>query len=413
MKDNHSVAVIGAGIVGVATAAHLQKRGFSVLLLDKRGIAQGTSYGNSGILDTGYILPFAPPNVMKLPQILLGKHSAARISLPDGLKSLPWIAQYYFNSIPRKRIQCGGYMRPLVQNAVEEHKELLNKSEAIQYLKNVGRAKLYRTTKAFRAGLKEVELLNKLGVICNIYDAEEFSGIEPDLKPNYLKVITCKGSGRYTSPHKAIEGMAENFVLQGGKIKIDKVNALEQINDGWQINNQYHASNIVLCAGPWTNNITRSLGYKFPITMKRGYHRHYKTTEKLSHAIIDTEGGYVICPMEKGLRITTGVEFAGHTTPPNPVQIQQVLPKAQELINFEASSEEEVWLGARPCMADSLPVIGASKRYRGLWFNFGHGHVGLTAGPASGKLLAQMMVQSESGSEELFCDSLPYSPYRF
>lgn len=141
--------------------------------------------------------------------------------------------------------------------------------------------------------------------------------------------------------------------------------------------------------------------------MKRGYHQHFSTSAKISHSLIYVGQGCAISQMELGVRITTGVEFADQGTSANPIQIQQILPQVRRLISLNDSVGDS-WLGARPCLADSLPVIGASKKYKGLWFNFGHGHVGLTAGPSSGKLLAQMI-----SGEKTFCDPVPYSPYRF
>lgn len=408
MNNDYDTIVIGAGIVGVSTARHLQKSGCSVLLLDKKGAAQETSYGNSGVLDTGYILPFAPSAVSAIPKVLLGQNSAARLAYPDGLKALPWIANYYLQSTDKKRIRNGMHMRPLIENAVQDHKDLLAKSSVAKYLKDFGRAKLYRSEKSFQSAVKEVDLLKELGVKCDVYNANEFSEIEPHVNPVFKKAITCEGSGRYTNPQKAIESMVDAFVEEGGHFQIEDVTDISNTNDVWCVNGKHNAKNIVLCAGPWTNHLTKPMGYKFPLAMKRGYHKHYKSNAKISHALVDVEPGYLICPMEQGIRITTGVEFADRATPPNANQINQVLPKARKLIELGDAIEENAWLGSRPCFADSLPVIGKSRKQKGLWFNFGHGHVGLTAGPSSGKLLAQMLT-----GQKPFCDPTPYNPYRF
>lgn len=408
MNKQYDAIVIGAGIVGVSTALHLQQKGHSVLLLDKKGIAQETSYGNAGVLDTGYVLPFAPPSLSKTPQILLGQEPSARMVLPSGLKYLPWIADYYRNSLKGKRYQNGMQLRPLIEDAAEEHKALLKDTDGLKYMTGHGRAKLYRSKKSFKGASEELALLNDCGVKYEIFDAQAFQEIEPDVKPNYYKAVTYEGSGRYTNPGKAIEAMAQKFAGQGGDIVIEDVTAIHDDKDGWSVNQTYQAKNVVICAGPWSNSLLKPLGHKFPIAMKRGYHKHFKSSAKVSHALVDADVGYLICPMEQGIRITTGAEFAGLNAPSNPAQIAQVLPRAREFVDVAEAVEDEAWLGARPCMADSLPVIGQSDKHKGLWFNLGHGHVGLTIGPASGKLLAQML-----SNEKTFCDPQAYSPQRF
>jgi D-amino-acid dehydrogenase len=119
--------------------------------------------------------------------------------------------------------------------------------------------------------------------------------------------------------------------------------------------------------------------------------------------LVDTQYGYVLSPMEQGIRLTTGVEFALPGTPPTPVQISQTLPRAQELLPLGPAVEPKAWLGNRPCFADSLPIIDAAPRHKNLWLNFGHGHLGMTIGPASGKILAQLMITG---------DRSHMSPYR-
>ena len=127
MNKHYDVIVIGGGIVGVSTASHLLRLGHSVLLMDEKGIAKETSFGNAGIIDTGYVLPFLPPAIGKIPQILMGKNPAARINMPGGLRNLPWIANYYRQSTQANRYKNGKNLRPLVENAINDHKELLKK----------------------------------------------------------------------------------------------------------------------------------------------------------------------------------------------------------------------------------------------------------------------------------------------
>lgn len=407
MNQNYDTIIIGAGMVGVSTAIHLLKKGQSVLLLDKAGIAKQTSYGNSGIIESSYVLPFPPPHWSNIPKIILGKTPYARINYPDGLTQLPWMLNFYWQSRTSARIKSGAAMRPLVENAIDEHAAIMNPAGASQHISDHGRIKLHRTEGSFDKGTHERKILEQYEVPFEILSPKELTEIEPDISPHFYRAIRLTGSKRYTNPAKAIQSAAQWFTHQGGKYKNENVTAIKKDNGKWRVN-EYQCSNVVICAGPWSNELVKPLGHKFPFGVKRGYHKHYQSDANIKHAIVDADNGYLICPMEQGIRITTGAEFAAMNTMPNPSQIDLVLPKAKELINLGQAAEDKAWMGTRPCLADSLPVIGQSHKHEGLWFNCGHGHCGITAGPASGRLTAELIT-----GEKPFCDPAPYTLLRF
>ncbi|MGA9320673.1 MAG: FAD-binding oxidoreductase, partial [Xanthobacteraceae bacterium] len=169
------------------------------------------------------------------------------------------------------------------------------------------------------------------------------------------------------------------------------------------------AGDVVIALGPWTPDVVAPLGIALPLAVKRGYHRHFSAqgNAALSRPVLDAENGYLLAPMEQGIRITTGVEFAARDAAPTPVQFDRLLPAARALFPLGAPVEPKPWMGARPCFADSRPVIGRSSQ-RGLWLAFGHGHWGLTLGAATGRLIAEMMTGVAP-----FCDPKPYSAERF
>jgi D-amino-acid dehydrogenase len=170
------------------------------------------------------------------------------------------------------------------------------------------------------------------------------------------------------------------------------------------------AGDVVIALGPWMADVLAPLGIKLPLVVKRGYHRHFRPegNAALSRPVLDADNGYVMAPMEQGIRVTTGAEFADRDAAPTPVQFKRVLPAARELFALGEPVEAEPWLGARPCFPDSRPVISRVPRQRGLWLACGHGHWGLTLGPATGRLLAEMMTGATP-----FCDPRPYSVDRF
>jgi D-amino-acid dehydrogenase len=165
----------------------------------------------------------------------------------------------------------------------------------------------------------------------------------------------------------------------------------------------------VIALGPWAEVLTRALGYDLPLAVKRGYHMHYRPAgeAKLHHPLLDTERGYFLAPMRRGIRLTTGAEFALRDAMKTPVQLARAEPIARNLFPLAERLDTDPWMGSRPCTPDMLPVIGRAPRHAQLWFNFGHAHHGFTLGPASGRLLAELIT-----GETPFVDPAPFAPER-
>jgi len=168
------------------------------------------------------------------------------------------------------------------------------------------------------------------------------------------------------------------------------------------------AAHAVIALGPWADTLTRRLGYRLPLFVKRGYHRHYACDAMPNMPMLDVERGALLAPMARGLRITTGAEFARQDAPATPVQLLRAEASARELVRLGHPVEADPWLGSRPCTADMKPILGAAPRHPGLWFNFGHAHQGFTLGPVTGRLLAELI-----SGETPFVDPAPYLAQRF
>jgi D-amino-acid dehydrogenase len=152
------------------------------------------------------------------------------------------------------------------------------------------------------------------------------------------------------------------------------------------------------------------MGIRLPLGIKRGYHRHFRANGNaaLARPVLDADNGYCLAPMEQGIRLTTGAEFAARDAPPTPVQLDRVLPAARELFALGDPVEATPWMGSRPCFADSRPVIGRATGQSGLWLAFGHGHWGLTLAAATGRLVAELMTDASP-----FIDPTPFRAERF
>ncbi len=401
------IIVCGAGIAGVSTARHLQSRGKRVALVDVRDPGEETSYGNAGIIEASFVLPFGFPAPRRFKDILLDKDASARVDLLFLPRMLKWLLDFYIQSNAENRSKNGVFMRPLVQDAVAEHQALMRGNDAEKYFTKTGRVKIHRTKASFDGDSFERDTLTKLGVPFEVLDPAEFAKIEPNIKPIYYKALKLSSSARVTDPGAVVAGYAAGFCAAGGTFIKGDAGTLKQISGGWEVAG-VTAKDVVIALGPWAPNLLKPLGYNFPIGLKRGYHQHFKAGAPMNHAIVDADVGYVMGSCTKGIRITTGAEFAAQNAPKNPAQIARVLPFARELFPIGEASEADAWLGCRPCTTDSLPIVGRAQHHDGLWFNIGHGHSGFTIGPTTGKLLAQMMT-----GEPLFTSDVPYRPDRF
>ena len=206
---------------------------------------------------------------------------------------------------------------------------------------------------------------------------------------------------------------AARFAALGGIVLQGDVRTLRRSNGRWNVHTssgQIDASDAIVSLGSWTLDVLRPLGIKLSLAIKRGYHRHFRPSRNASLArpVLDIENGYCLAPMEQGIRLTTGVEFADRDARPTPVQFDRLMPAAKGLFPLGAPVETDPWMGSRPCFADSRPVIGRAAKHPGLWLAFGHGHWGLTLGPVTGRLIAELVTGVTP-----FCDPAPYAAERF
>jgi D-amino-acid dehydrogenase len=408
------VIVLGAGIVGTSTALNLAKRGLSVALVDRAGVGEGTSYGNTGIIEGNTIFPQAfPCDWAALLRIALKRAPEANYHLTFLPKIAPWLLAFRAASRPERLMETMELMRPLFARAIAEHEALCAEAGASRYLRRSGWLKLYRGDRSFAAQARELELASTLGIANVPLDGNAARALEPSLNPVFRHAVHWTGAVSVNNPLALTRAYAACFAALGGITLSGDARSLHRAEPHWRVDSSsgpVDAGDVVIALGPWTPDVLDPLGIKLPLAVKRGYHRHFRAQGNagLSRPILDAENGYCLTPMEQGIRLTTGAEFAARDAPPTPVQFGRLLPAAHELFPLGGSVEPAPWLGARPCFADSRPVIGRAPRSRGLWLAYGHGHWGLTLGPATGRLIAEMMTGATP-----FCDPKPYGSDRF
>jgi D-amino-acid dehydrogenase len=406
--------VLGAGIVGVSVALQLAKRGASVALIDRWGIGEQTSYGNSGVIEASTVLPPAFPfDIGSLLKVAFKRAGDANYHLTFLPWVAPWLLAFRANSWPERLAETARLNRPLFARALEEHEAFMQESNATRYLRKTGWIKLYRSERKFDALKAEFELAGEFGLPFETLDAAAAQALEPSLNPAFARGVFWPKAASISNPLAVTQAYVARFRALGGVTLSGDARTLHRSGRGWRVETNeggVDAPEVVVALGPWAPDVLRPLGLRLPMAVKRGYHRHFKAqgNAALSRPVVDVEWGYLITPMEQGIRLTTGAEFAARDARPTPVQFDRVVPHAREIFPLGERADDKTWLGARPCFADSRPVIGRAPNLPGVWLAIGHAHWGLTLGPITGRLIGEMMAGGET-----FCDPTPYAAERF
>lgn len=407
------VLVLGAGMVGVSTALALQQRGRQVVLIDRRPPGRETSYGNAGFIQREAVQPYAfPRSWQALWRVATGQGNDVHVHWT----ALPALAgrllRYWQASAPTPYANtCVAYAR-LIEHCIAEHAPLIAAAGAQDLVRKDGWLQFYRKPALFDAAFRDAARVAQAhGLDCAALDGAQLLALEPALRETLAGAIHWRDPWTISDPGTLVERYAALFVQRGGRIVEGDADSLRQTGLGWSVqtvDGALEAEAAVLALGPWAEAHTRRLGYRLPLFVKRGYHRHYQGGGELLRPMLDTDYGVVLTPMQRGLRLTTGAEFAAPGAPATPVQLQVAERAADRLLGLGQPVEAQPWLGARPCSADMLPIIGPAPRHPGLWFHFGHGHQGFTLGPASARLLAERLC-----GQTPYVDPTPYDPARF
>ncbi len=409
------IVVLGAGIVGICVALHLQKRGRSVVLLDRRGAAEETSFGNAGLIQREGVYPYGFPHDFGALLRYGFNRTIDAYYHPSALPRLaPFLWQYWKYSRPARHAAVARQYSKLIELCVSEHDALGAEAGAAEFFRRTGWMKVFRTERERDRRLAEAERWKReFGINYRAVDARALQEMEPHVAPVLVGALHWTDPVAVDDPHGLALAYMKLFVKLGGTFCQGNAASLEAEGGGWRLRTAQgplSAPIVVIALGPWADVLTRALGYRFPLAVKRGYHMHYRAAgqAKLNYPMLDTERGYFLAPMRRGIRLTTGAEFALRDAIRTPVQLGRAEPIARDLFPLAERLDTEPWMGARPCTPDMLPVIGRAPRHDKLFFAFGHAHHGLTLGPVTGRLVAEMV------SGEATCvDPAPYSPQRF
>lgn len=404
--------VLGAGIVGVSVAMHLAKRGRSVVLVDRRGAGEETSFGNAGLIQREGVAPHMfPQDLPTLLSYARNQSTTMRFQWRALPKLSNFLLQYWWYSRSASyRAIVEDYSR-FIAHAVSEHAPLIEQAGASDLIGKAGWMEVYRSEASFRTAQAEAEAHARFGLEHEVFDASGLKRQQPGVTAELAGGIHWTQPWTVRDPLALTQAYLRLFEKLGGRFVIGDATTLREVAGSWEVDTNggaVTARDAVVALGPWSDKLLRKLGQRLPLGVKRGYHMHYAPRGNIGISMpIYDEAGFLVAPMHRGIRLTTGAEFALLDAPSNPAQLNSAEQIAAVSYPLGERLDTKAWLGARPCTPDMKPIIGPEGR-QGLWLALGHAHHGLTLGPATGRLLAEMMT-----GETPFIDPTPYSVSRF
>jgi D-amino-acid dehydrogenase len=394
------IIIIGAGIVGLCTAWHLARGGAAVTVLDGGPPGGGASSGNAGAISAGSVAPLAMPGVLRqVPRMLLDPEGALHLPARYALRAAPWLARFVASARPARVAAIAEALSGLLFGAMEQHRRILAEEGALDLIRETGQLYLYRDRAHYAKDEAGWVLRQQHGMRLEFLDgAEAIRALEPDMQGDYALGVFIPDQGSSLNPRRQAEVVARGIERLGGTIRQEAAQAITtaegRVTGVATAAGPLAADAVVLAAGAWSARLLAPLGIQVPMESQRGYHVMLADAGiSLQRPVVPADRKAFISPMEEGLRIAGTVEFGGLDHLPTPRRAELLLRDLRMAFpQARIEKAEGFWMGHRPCLPDSLPVIGPVRRWPGLWCAFGHGHLGLTGSAPTGSVLAQAML---------------------
>ena len=396
-----TIIVIGAGIVGVSTAIWLQRSGFKVTIIDQKGPATGASHGNAGILAASSIIPVPNPSLIKkLPFYLLSKDSPVFFKMSYLPQMFPFLISYLSKSNLREVNKYAERMTPLIFDTVCQHKSLAKGTGAEKFISYQDYCFGYETEENFLNDKKVWKLRQKHGLPFEVVNGNEFSNFDPFYKDLFDVIVKCKNHGKINDPGLYVKTLCDHFLSQGGELIISKVNDISSKNLNDVIvkieSDSLIANKIIVATGAWSKKILKKFKIKMPLESERGYHVEYVEPNFYPKVpMMLTSKKFVITPMDGRIRVAGLVEFAGLKTLKRKPPLNLLKNNIKDLFPNLKYKEKIEWLGHRPALVDSLPMLGYLDKNKQILVAFGHQHLGLTAGAKTGRIVSDLIIGND------------------
>jgi len=408
---NRHVVVIGAGIVGASCAWHLQRKGRRVTLIDPELPGDSCSSGNASCIATSGVVPLSCPGIIKkVPGWLLDPLGPVAMRPRDFPGLIPWLWKFWRVCNMRKVEEIAGAQALLMHTVLADWDEILAAAGASELKQSPGAIHLYDTEKEYHDDQWQFDLNRRLGFEHHRLSPADLKAMVPELKLDKGVALLVSDWHHLVDPARATARIAEDCMRHGGQWVQDRVTAVRAGESGISLQTEsartIEADEVVIAAGAWSNALAEQLDYRVPLIAERGYHSQIgKPGILLKHPVMSLTRHFVMTPLADGLRVAGTAEFAALDAKPDYRRAKVLLELAGHYLDGLKTDDVTEWMGQRPAMPDSLPVIAVSPRHANVFYAFGHGHYGITQGPTTGRIIADMMTGSSP--------SVDVSAYRF
>lgn len=409
-----TVAIVGAGIVGVSAAVWLQRDGHDVILIDKAGPGEGTSYGNGGVLASCSIVPVTTPGLIrKAPRMLLDPGQPLFLRWGYLPRLLPWLRRYLSHANAADTARIAAALAPIVGDSLSDHQALAAGTGAEKWIRPSDYLYVYNDRAHFEGDAFGWGLRRDHGFTWEVLEGPAFQAYDPGFAPDLGFAARLDDHGRIADPGQYVKELAAHVKANGGR----EIRALAEdvVRDGGQVTGVRASGETIPCdavliaTGVWSKPLAAKLGVRVPLESERGYHLELWAPNFMPKApVMIASGKFVATPMDGRLRLAGVVEFGGLTAEPARAPFELLKKNALAAMPGLQWKKATEWMGHRPAPADSIPVIGEVPGTQGAFLGFGHHHIGLTGGPRTGRLLAQMIAGRRPN-----VDMTAYDPARF
>ncbi len=418
MAGKKKVAVIGAGIVGMATAGYLQRDGHDVVVIDPQPPGQGASFGNAGCFNPSSVVPVATPDTWKnIPQYLSDPLGPLRIRWSYLPALAPWLFRLVRAGTPERIEAQARALKTLLTPCLDALLPLVRDAGADHLVARNGILIAYRSQKSWDADATAWDIRRRNGTHWDELNVDELRQFDPNLSRDFTRGKLVPGNGHCLDPGGLVAALANAAQANGATFLRRRATGFSFNGAAFQgvqtPEGDVAADSAVIATGAHSKPLAAMLGDKVPLETERGYHAMLRAPEIMPRVpTTDSEGKFVATPMAEGVRFAGTVELAGLEAEPDWRRARILLQQASKLYPGLAQTYPEdrytVWMGHRPSLPDSLPVLGPSSRSRDVLYAFGHGHVGMTGGPYTGKVIADLVAGRPAP-----IDLSPFSARRF
>lgn len=400
-SDLPSFAVVGAGVIGLCVALEAQRKGYAVTLMDSNEPGTAASFGNAGYLATELVEPLATPSTMRdAPKLWLNPNGPVCIPWKHLPKAVPWYSKFLATASDARSEHGTRVISALNRHSVSAWRRLLEDLNAQQLLVNVGNMVVWEDPKKKNDAHELIEKMARHGLSCEFVEGQRLAELEPELSQQLSHAVYFPEAYRLTDPFAVCQRLFNEFTLRGGQYIQQKVMGIEASKDSIQIyleaQKAHPFDQATICAGAWSKELLKQVGLNVPLEAERGYHLTFpeKQQQHLRHMVLSADRRFVMSPLDSGLRVVGMSEIGGTSLPPIKKRYavlnkhtKALLPKAYSP-GKEAPTE---WMGHRPTLPDSLPVIDQHPKFARLSFAFGHQHLGITHAALTAELLLQKL----------------------